>query len=502
MNAAVEMPDVSRRRFLGGTAAAGLGFAFAGHGSLEAFARPAPRPPAPVDGYGPLIPDPLNRVALPEGFSYRVVAQSGVTPTRNGLFPSDPDGMALFRRRGGGSALVCNHEIATTERFPVPEVSGLTYDKGARGGTSTIEVDEDGGLIDAYTSVAGTDNNCAGGVTPWGTWLTCEETERVAGEEPVAGRPLEEDHGFVFEVDPRSQRANLGRSPIPLTFLGRYSHEAVAVDPVRHTIYLTEDAATPNGLYYRWKPPRRFRGGRGALHELAQSPHGATAGRLQAMCCFDGDRQVPDLAEATDVGTWYRVRWVDVPDRLATADSVREQFGNDQITRSRKLEGQWWGAEISGRYGVGRDGAYFVSSFARTTDGSVKQHDGQVWFYDPRRKRVTLKTIFGVDADQSNPDGPDNITVSPHGGLILAEDGGGTKFLVGVSERGTAYPLARNDIRNAAGNFVNGEFAGPTFSKDGQVLFCNIYTGFVLAITGPWRPHHRSGAAGPGGPVQ
>ena len=87
--------SVSRRTFLGGTTTAGLGFAFAGAGSLEAFARPSPRPSAPQSGYGPLIPDPNGLMALPEGFSYKIVAQTGVTPVRGGgSFPSDPDGMA------------------------------------------------------------------------------------------------------------------------------------------------------------------------------------------------------------------------------------------------------------------------------------------------------------------------------------------------------------------------------------------------------------------------
>ena len=331
--------SVSRRSFLGGTTTAGLGFAFAGGGTLEAFARPRPRPTAPLHGYGPLVPDPNNLLALPEGFSYKIVAQSRVTTMRDKTtFPSDPDGMAVFRWRGsgGGSILVCNHEIGGNEANRVPITPGLTYDEQAWGGTSSILVTRDGDLVESYTSVAGTDNNCAGGITPWRTWLTCEEVERRAGTVIATGtagqRKLEKDHGYVFEVDSRSQEANIDKSPIPLKFLGRYAHEAVAVDPDTHIIYLTEDAGsttvvTPNGLYYRWKPPRWFRGEKGALHDLATDRRGDTAGRLQAMCCFAGDRQIPDLAEATEVGTTYRVRWIDVPDRDAKTMSIREQFG-------------------------------------------------------------------------------------------------------------------------------------------------------------------------------
>lgn len=461
--------SVSRRGFLGGSAATGLGFAFAGAGSLDAFVRPAAAAPTTPHGYGPLVPDPKGILALPEGFSYTLIARSGQTPTADGVHPSDPDGMGVFSGPDGGSLLVTNHENSGAEDFAVPTVDGITYDPGAIGGTSTIAVDAEGNRLEQYTSLAGTDNNCAGGITPWGTWLTCEETESRAGQ---GTRTM--DHGFVFEVDPTSRAANVGKSPVPLRFLGRYSHEAVAVDPETSVIYLTEDASNPNGLYFRWVPPSPFEPGMNALRELAQSTYGDTAGELQAMRCRQGRRHVADLSEISRVGTRLKVDWIDVPDRLAASTSVRKQFRDDQVTRSRKLEGQWWGD----------GGVFFVSSFARTEDGSAKSHDGQVWFYDPARQAITLKTIFGVntnpDEDDNNFDGPDNITVSSHGGLILAEDGGGISHLVGVTSQGKAYPLARND-------YNNGEFCGPAFSADGKTLFANIQSpGFTLAITGPW----------------
>jgi secreted PhoX family phosphatase len=461
--------SLSRRAFVGGSAAAGLGFVFAGSGSLTAFARPLAGGTRTAIGYGPLVADPEGILALPQGFSYKLVARSGVTPTADGVHPSDPDGMGVFGGSNGGSVLVTNHENSGSEPYPVPEVEGITYDPGAIGGTSTIVVDASGNRLDQYTSLAGTNNNCAGGVTPWGTWLTCEETERRAGQ---GANTL--NHGYVFEVDPLSRAANVGKSPVPLKFLGRFSHEAVAVDPGTSQIYLTEDAAGPSGLYYRWTPPASFVPGKNALRELAKAPGGSTAGRLQAMSCYRSSQHINDLSEATGVGTRYKVEWVDVPDRDASTVSVRNQFTDDQITRSRKLEGQWWAD----------GGPFFVSSFARTRDGSVNSHDGQVWFYDPKSETVTLKTVFGVStapaADDGNFDGPDNITVSPHGGLILAEDGDGSQHLVGVTSQGKAYPLARNE-------FNDSEFCGPAFSADGSILFVNIQSpGFTLAITGPW----------------
>ncbi|CAA9304606.1 MAG: putative secreted protein [uncultured Friedmanniella sp.] len=461
--------SVSRRSFVGGSAAAGLGFVFAGSGSVDVFARSAAAATRTATGYGALVADPQGILALPEGFSYRLVARSGMTPTTDGTHPSDPDGMGVFPGADGGSVLVTNHENSGSEPHPVPRVPGVTYDPGASGGTSTIVVDAAGNRLEEYTSLAGTDNNCAGGITPWGTWLTCEETERRAGQ----GRNTL-NHGYVFEVDPTSRAANEGKSAVPLRFLGRYSHEAVAVDPRTSEIYLTEDAGNPNGLYFRWTPPATFEAGKDALRELALSPGGGAAGRLQAMSCYLGSQHVQDLSEATRVGTRYQVEWVDVPDRDAVSVSVRKQFSDSQVTRSRKLEGQWWAD----------GGAFFVSSFARTSDGSAHPHDGQVWFYDPKSETVTLKTIFGVNADTAadngNFDGPDNITVSPHGGLILAEDGAGVQHLVGVTSQGKAYALARNEYNGS-------EFCGPAFSADGSTLFVNIQSpGFTLAITGPW----------------
>jgi len=459
---------VSRRTALRLGTAGALGISFAG--SIEAIAGTAATAAA-VDstgaaGYGPLVADPAGLLALPKGFRYTIVAEAGKTKLESGQpTPSDADGTAAFPGRHG-STLVNNHENDGTEAYGVPALAGLTYDPGAKGGTTTIDVDHHGKRIREYVSLAGTHNNCAGGKTPWNTWLTCEETEQKAGG------VYTKDHGYVFEVDPFDRAAN--KNPVALTFLGRYAHEAVAVDPHTHVVYLTEDANEPHGLFYRWTPPRGFSGGKGALRALATGPGGDTAGKLQALSAFDGATHVTDLSRATAPGTRYAVKWVDVPDRLAKTTSVRKQFTPAQVTGSRKLEGAWWG----------HHGAYFVASYARKSDGSVAEHDGQVWFYDPRTSTITLETIFGVNPNPAADgafDGPDNITVSPYGGVILAEDGEGVQHLIGVSERGTSYALARNELNDS-------EFTGPTFSADGSVLFANIQSpGYVFAITGPWR---------------
>jgi secreted PhoX family phosphatase len=466
--------DMSRRQLLSRSSALGVGIVLAG--SIDAVAGPGTALAATPSGqgYGALVPDPAGLLSLPPGFQYTVVARAGETTLEDvvgpavALTPSDSDGTAAFPRVGG-STLVNNHEISGSEPFGVPPLPGLTYDPAARGGTTNIDVDKHGNRRREYVSVAGTHNNCAGGVTPWGTWLTCEETEDRAGR-LVNGAPLTKDHGYVFEVDPESQTANLDKSPVPLTFLGRYAHEAVAVDPETLAIYLTEDAAGPFGLYFRWTPPAGFTGGKGALRAL-----GADAGALEALRATSGGQLVDDLAVATTPGTTYDVTWVPVPDRDGIPVSVRKQFATTgEITRAQKLEGQWWGD----------GGVYFVASFARLANGSVMDHDGQVWFYDPAAETLTLKTVFGRNPNpdaEGGFDGPDNITVSPYGGVILAEDGEGLSHLVGVTEAGTTYALARNELNDS-------EFTGPTFSADGKVLFASIQSpGIVFAITGPWK---------------
>ncbi len=290
---------------------------------------------------------------------------------------------------------------------------------------------------------------------------------------------MTKDHGYVFEVDPADRRAN--RDPEPIKALGRYAHEAVVVDPKRGHLYLTEDASGPNGLFYRWVPPQGFRHGRGRLRTLADD-----AGVLQAFKCFDsGGRFVDDLSRATKTGTVYGVDWVDVPDRDAREVSVRKQFTEGRVTRARKLEGMWWAD----------GGAYVVSSYARD-ESPGRPHDGQVWFYDPGRRTLTLKVLLGVNPDPSADgafDGPDNITVSPYGGIVIAEDGDGVQHLFGATDSGRTYPIARNDLNiGSAEEPEYSEFAGVTFSPDGKTLYANIQDpGILLAITGPWKRQKR-----------
>ncbi|MER5969923.1 alkaline phosphatase PhoX [Streptomyces sp. NPDC002055] len=474
---------LTRRDFAKRSAATGAGVALAGSVGVLGTA-PGALGSEPGDtgtgeagaggrtGYGPLVADPDGILALPAGFSYRIITRSGETRLESGEYtPSNHDGTAAFEGRRGVTLLVNNHELKGPRAdwdHPVPLTEGLVYDPAASGGCTVVEVHRHGQVAE-WVGIAGTSTNCAGGSTPWGTWLTCEESEDRAGEHGMT-----KDHGYVFEVDPQDRRAN--RAPRPVKALGRYAHEAVVVDQRRGHLYLTEDASGPNGLFYRWVPPHGFRHGRGRLRTLADD-----AGVLQAPKCFDsGGRFVDDLSRATRTGTVYGVDWVDVPDRDARTKPVRKQFADGEVTRGRKLEGMWWAD----------GGAYFVSSYAR--EESPVAHDGQVWFYDPRRRTLTLKVLLGVNRNPGEDgafDGPDNITVSPYGGLVIAEDGEGVQHLFGATDSGETYPIARNDLNiGTAGEPEFSEFTGVVFSPDGRTLFANIQEpGIMLAITGPWR---------------
>ena len=465
---------LSRREFVNRSVLAGIGVALVGNvGSVVATA-PAAAQAAGATGYGPLVPDPAGRLSLPSGFTYKIVTEAGKTTLESGEpTPQKHDGMATFVRPDGGSVIVYNHEIKVTHnaQFQVPRIPGLTYDPVAPGGCTIVEVDGDGNRVTEYVALAGTSTNCAGGRTPWNTWLSCEETEERAGQ-----NGLQLDHGYTFEVDPYSREAN--QNPKPIKALGRFSHEAAVVDPVTGHVYQTEDASGPNGLFYRFTPPASALPlGPGKLRAL-----GDNDGTLEAMKVTEASgAHVDDLSRATAVGTKYRVTWVAVPDRAATTTSVRKQFTNDQITRSRKLEGAWWGDK----------GCFFVSSYARTTDSPGAPHDGQVWFYDTIQQTLELKLRFEYDPidDDAHFDGPDNITVSSRGnGLILAEDGDGQQHLFGATLEGQTYPVARNEINLGTPEAPDfSEFCGPVYSADGKILFANVQDpGILYAITGPW----------------
>ncbi|MFC7564740.1 alkaline phosphatase PhoX [Actinomadura namibiensis] len=190
---------------------------------------------------------------------------------------------------------------------------------------------------------------------------------------------------------------------------------------------------------------------------------------------------MPDLSVVRKAGTSFdKVEWVKVPDPLARQTPIRLQdFGKGGITHAQKLEGCYWGD----------DRVYFVSSYARSREGSGADHFGQVWSYEPRRNRLTLVIVFGPGTDVNKPgESPDNICLAPQGGLMVCEDGGGEQFVYGVTRRRRVYPMARNRQNIGTPQAPEyGEFAGATFSPDGRTMFVNVYApGTTFAITGPW----------------
>jgi secreted PhoX family phosphatase len=455
--------SVARRRVLARTGALGAGIAFAGSTS-EIFAGTAATAHewGRDGGYGPLVPDPDGLLDLPKGFRYTVLSREGdELRSGQGKVPSNHDGMGAFPGREGRTYLVRNHENWPNAEFRVPAVEGLTYDPMAMGGCTALELGRGHRVLGERVAIAGTAANCAGGPTPWDTWLTCEENEDKAGTHGYT-----KDHGFIFEVDPRDPRRT---GAVPLTAMGRFQHEAIAVDPGRGIVYETEDAfERPFGLIYRFLPEKPL-GGTGSLR---------AGGRLQAMRVPD----VPDLSAVREMGTSFDgIEWVPVPDPLAKESPIRLQdFGPKGITHAQKLEGCYWGGRC----------LYFVSSFAKSADGSAADHFGQVWRYDPEQRRLTLVVVFGPDTDVRLPgEEPDNIALAPGGGLMVCEDGEGEQHVFGLTRRGEVYAMARN--RQNIGTPEEpawGEFAGVTFSPDGRTMYVNCYApGTTFAITGRWR---------------
>lgn len=441
---------LSRRDLLSRTGVVGLGIVLTG--SVDTLfsvpANAAPKGAARVGGaygYGPLVPDPRGLLDLPDGFDYKVLSRFGDTLSTGGTVPGNHDGMGVFARSGGGRVLVRNHELTgLTNSATSAADRSLVFDPSVGGGTTNVTVSPENDLLDHRVSLAGTIRNCAGGVTPWGTWLSCEETETVTAQQP---------HGWNFEVDPFDMSRNAG--PVPLKAMGRFAHEAVAVDPVTGFVYETEDAGNPFGLLYRFVPNDPL-GGYGSLR---------SGGALTAM-------KVPgveDLAQVTRPGTTFRgITWLPVTDPEAKTVSVRKQFAlTGQVTRAQKLEGAWWGG----------DALFFATSFNQGPAGPP--HNGQIWKYTPSTDTLVLETYIETGG---RFDRPDNICVSPFGGgVMIAEDGDGEQYLVGTTVDNEPYAFARNALND-------GELAGVVFTDDERTLFANLYTpGITVAITGPWR---------------
>ena len=414
-----------------------------------------------VRGYGPLRPDPARILDLPEGFSYRVLSSAGETMDDGFLAPDHFDGMGCLELPDGRLALMRNHELDPDESRLGPSggrpelearLSGVpAFDRRPDGrvlpgGVTTLIVNPKTGEMERqYLSLAGTLVNCAGGVTPWGAWLTCEETM-------ISAPRTLSSHGWIFEV-PATAEGPV--TPVPLVAMGRFRHEAAAVDPGTGVVYLTEDR--DDGLLYRFLPrtPGRL----------------ADGGRLQALVLEGGTDSRNWRRADMSVGETRSVGWIDLDGVEAPADDLR-------------IRGHAAGAALFAR-GEGvhlgpRPGGGSEIFFSCTSGGSRRL--GQIFRLVPGAEGGgDVIQLFVEPTDPRVMDYGDNLVVAPWGHLVVCEDRVGLRLnhLKGVTPEGRVYTLARLHMRT--------ELAGACFSPDGRTLFVNAYSpGRPFAISGPW----------------
>ena len=417
-------------------------------------------------GYGDLVSHPSLPFLIPAGFRLREISRAGdpLAGGGSGTVPNALDGMGAFRLPGRRIRLIRNHEIRDGATASQP-MGSRPYDaKAGAGCTSlTVEVDTRTGeprVTEEFVTISGTMVNCAGGQTPWGSWLTCEET--VEGITTAAGAPTGrlKNHGYVFEI-PVGATSEV--EAVPYREMGRFSHEAVAVDPRFGHVYETEDAGNTSGFYRFIPNVRRELGAGGRLQMLA------VAGRPQLDTTRGGIAPLTPMA----------ARWVDVDDPdpavITGATSVFAQGFANGGTRFARLEGCWYGDQ---------------SVFFNATSGGAAGA-GQVWQYIPRNPNEGDLVLVFESPSPDVLDAPDNICVSPRGGLVICEDGGGTQFLRGLTQQGGVFDFVR-----AADPVDATEFAGACFSPDGEILFFNTQgstsrtgteRGGTFAIWGDWR---------------
>lgn len=435
MSQPLSLPLLSRRGVLRGLFL-GLGAmatpAWIGRAHAEGGAELS-LPVGPLAGIGPVQPVTLTSGALPgvddgvnapEGFAVRCVARTGVNPlsgTADGyLWPIDPDGGAVFPSPADGGWVY----VANSEDTP--------------GGVGALRFDAAGNLVDAYPILEGTRNNCAGGATPWGTWLSCEET----------------GNGEVWECDPFGSPANAVKKPA----LGAFPHEAAAIDPLHHVCYLTEDGGSQR--FWRFVT---------AASDRTLQPDGVTRlalenGQLQVLQIEGFEAGVTPPAEALREAR--RVTWVNVlavpslpgqPQQLPTQTSSGTRFPGG--------EGLWYyelPEALRQTPTLGTVPTRGVMFFA--TKG-----DNRVYAYDIENQLLEL--IFDNENMQVEVgfDDVDNVTVSPAGDVLVAEDGNRMRLYVIVPNQ-----PARLLMQITAGS---GEITGPAFTPDGSRLYFNQQRG-------------------------
>lgn len=415
-----------------------------------------------------LLKDPDQYIDLPEGFSYKVISTTGNKMSDGLVVPGRPDGMGTFTGQDGSVVIIRNHENSPTplqfspfgpdnELLSKVESEKYLYDPGnlvnpGLGGTTTLIFDENEQKVSKeFLSLAGTYRNCAGGVTPWGSWLTCEEDVTKSSNGPN----IEVDHGYIFEVPATSEGLVI---PVPIKSMGRFNHEAVAVDPHTGIVYMTEDRE--DGLLYRYIPYEK-----GNL---------LAGGRLQALA-IDSDPGIDTRnwdSVTMELNKPYSVKWIDLDNVESLDDDLRYRGHRSGAARFARGEGMW----------MGNGEVYFAC-----TNGGPKEY-GQIFRYKlSESEGVEGKTashgkleLFIQSEDKTVLHMCDNLTIAPSGDLFVCEDNGDENRIHMINKNGEISVFAVNRKNTS-------EFTGVVFSPSGKTLFVNVQeNGDTLAITGPW----------------
>ena len=421
-----------------------------------------------------LTKDPRKIIDLAPGLKYSIVSEQGRRMSDGLRVPGAHDGMAAFPGENGRVVLICNHELdfnfrgesAMLDRYPAfPQAfldrfydDGRGVSPGLGGTTTTIFNPATQKTERQFLSLGGTEFNCAGGPTPWGSWLSCEERFKNAGDEQ-RGRyraVRARNHGYVFEVPAAAEGLV---EAVPIKAMGRFEHEACAVHEPTGIVYMTEDRH--HGLFYRYIPD--------VPGELLKG------GRLQALAVvgtsglhthnWNGEGNLP-------LRYPLKTRWIDLDDV-------------DPLENNLRLRGAEQGAALFAR-GEGLCVADDRFAFTCTIGGPHRL--GQVFTYKPSPfegtpqedtapGRLELIAEAGLDSLLRNAD---NLIMTPWGDLFVCEDTASECGLIGIRPDGSQYPVASN-------RYSTSELAGVCFSPDHSTMFINIqYPGMTLAITGDW----------------